>query len=116
MVARHGRAALRVLPDPDLAEEQTLTPEHITRFARRVAAEIRSQTRAAQPVPAAPAATRTVPPAAAEIVQTAATEQAARRAAIDAAHAAMMGSHAPTSPPPARNLPAARVRVPRRCR
>jgi hypothetical protein len=100
LVARHGRAALRVLPDPDLAGEQTLTPEHITRFARRVAAEIRAQTRAAQtrvaqPVPAVPAATRTIPLAAAGILQTTAAEQAARRAAAAAAHAAMMASHAP---------------------
>jgi hypothetical protein len=55
LIARHGRAALRVLPDPDLSGDQVLTPEQIERFGRRVAAELRA--RAPRPAPAAPAAT-----------------------------------------------------------
>jgi len=94
LIAHHGRAALRVLPDPDLASDQVLTPEHIERFGRRVAAEMRAQ--APQPAPDAPAATSPgAPPAAAAILAAATAAAAARRAAADAAHAAMMATHAP---------------------
>lgn len=92
--ARHGRAALRVLPDPDLTGDQVLTPERITRFGRRVAAELRD--RAPRSAPAAPAATNAgAPLAAAELVAAANAERAARRAAADAEHAARMASLAP---------------------
>jgi hypothetical protein len=95
--ARHGRAALVLVPDPDLTGDQVLTPEQITRFGRRVAAEIRA--RAARPAPAAPvgpvATNAGAPPAAAMIVAAANAERAARRVAADAEHDAKMASLAP---------------------
>lgn len=96
LIADHGRAALRVLPDPDLTSDQVLTPEQIERFGRRVAAEMRARTAPSAPAaPATPAETSTVPPTAAAILTAANAATAARREAADAEHAAMMASHAP---------------------
>jgi hypothetical protein len=94
LIAHHGRAALQVLPDPDLTADQVLTAEQIERFGRRVAAEIRAQARSHQPPPQ-PVTTSTVPPTAAEVLRSTAAQHAARRAAAAAQHAAMMASHAP---------------------
>jgi hypothetical protein len=94
LIARHGRAALRVLPDPDLTGDQVLTPEQIERFGRRVAAELRAH--APRPAPAALAATSAgAPPAAAAILAAATAETTARRAAADATHAALTANLAP---------------------
>jgi hypothetical protein len=97
ITTRHGRAALAVLDDLDLATDPTLTPEKITRFGRRVATQTPAQTIAARqrPPQPAPVASQQARAASTELLTATLAQRAASRAAAVERHAALMAHLAP---------------------